>query len=156
MAHVDSTGSHCGIKGTLARLYRCIPGPTSTAFAGQCAECQKQAKHTKQRVSLHPLPIVGTQIRRITFDIVGLYPRTACGFRYILSSNCYFSRYPEATPLKWLMRVASGSKVKRTTQCVSSDFDCTKAQLLQLHTSQFSNRTLPDCLTTPHRGSNKG
>ena len=35
-------------------------------------------------------------------DLVGPYPRTSRGFKYLLTCVCYFSRYPEGIPLKKL------------------------------------------------------
>jgi len=53
--------------------------------------------------SFTSLPIIGTPFKRIDFDSVGPYPRTARGYKYILigiflslSSYHYFSRYLEA------------------------------------------------------------
>ena len=34
------------------------------------------------------------------FDIVDPYPRTKSGFKYILTTIYYFSRYPDVIPLK--------------------------------------------------------
>ena len=48
----------------------------------------------------HPLQIIGMPFKRIAFDLVGQYPRTSRGHKYILPSICYFSRYPEIIPLK--------------------------------------------------------
>ena len=57
-------------------------------------------KKQRHRALLHPLPIIGTPFRSIAFDIVGPYPRTSRGYKYILTSICYFSWYPEALSLK--------------------------------------------------------
>ena len=48
------------------------------------------------------------------FDIVDPYPKTKSGFKYILTTICYFSRYPDAIPLKKVdeQSVASGMMVK--------------------------------------------
>ena len=104
LAHDGDLGGHCGVKRTLQRLYQCVTWPNvsrdTSKYVKVCEMCQKQAKHVHSKAPLHPLPIVGKPFHCIAFDIVGSYPRTSRGFKYILTSICYFSRFPEAIPLK--------------------------------------------------------
>jgi len=103
-AHSSDLSGHCGVKRTLKRLYSCVTWPNISRdvrkYVQDCGPCQKQARCNKSKAPLHPLPIVGTPFKRIAFDLVGPYPCTSKGHKYILTSICYFSRYPEAIPLK--------------------------------------------------------
>ena len=53
------------------------------------------------------MPLVGRPFKRIAFDLVGPYSRTkGKNHRYLLTSICYFSRYPEAIPLSKINEVS--------------------------------------------------
>ena len=47
-----------------------------------------------------PLPVITTPFERIAFDPVGPLPRTNQGHKYLLTSICLSSTFPEAVPLK--------------------------------------------------------
>ena len=111
IAHDSDLGGHCGVKRTLKRLHSCVIWPNInrdvTNHVRQCGPCQKYSKYHKSKAPLHPLPIVGMPFQRIAFDLVGPYPRTKRNHKYLLTSICYFSRYPEAIPLmnaQWLQQ----------------------------------------------------
>ena len=70
---------------------------------------QKQARSHRSKAPLYPLPVVGTPGKRIAFDLVGPYPCTSRGHKYILTSICYFSRYPEAILLKRVDEISVAS-----------------------------------------------
>ena len=65
-----------------------------------CPECQKAAKPVNHRAPLRPLPVIREPFSRIAFDLVGPLPRTKQGHKYLLTSICLGSKYPEAVPLK--------------------------------------------------------
>lgn len=49
---------------------------------------------------MQPLPTIEEPWQRVAIDIVGPLPRTANGYRYILTIMDFASRYPEAVPLR--------------------------------------------------------
>ena len=104
LAHSSLTGGHFGRKKTQAKIRHHFtwPGVTTDVqqFCQTCPECQKAAPHTHQRAPLQPLPVITTPFAKIAFDIVGPLPKTKSGFKYLLTSMCYASKYPEAIPLK--------------------------------------------------------
>ena len=103
-AHSSDLSGHCGFKHTLKRLYSCVTWPNINRYVKKYildyGPCQKLARHHRFKAPLHPLPIVHTPFKRIAFDLAGPYPYSSRGRKYILTSICYFSRYPEAIPLK--------------------------------------------------------
>ena len=104
VAHDSDLGGHCGVKRTIKKLLPCVTWPNInrdvTKYIRDCGPCQRQAKCSKQNAPLHPLPTIGVPFKCMAFDIVGPYARTKSGFKYILSTIYYFSRYPDAIPLK--------------------------------------------------------
>ena len=92
------------MKRTLKRLLSCVIWPNINRdvinHVRQCGPCQKHSKYHKSKAPLHPLPIVGRPFQRIAFDLVGPYPRTKRNYKYLPTCICYFSRYPEAIPLR--------------------------------------------------------
>ena len=104
IAHDSDLGGHCGVKRTLKRLHSCVIWPNInrdvTNHVRQCGPCQKHSKYHKSKAPLHPISIVGRPFQHIAFDLVGPYPRTKRNHKYLLTSICYFSRYPEAIPLR--------------------------------------------------------
>ncbi len=68
-----------------------------------CKYCDK-CQHTnnvlqKPRSKLHPIP-VSKVWDRVGIDLVGPLPETKCGNKYIVTLSDYFSKWPEAAPLK--------------------------------------------------------
>lgn len=68
-----------------------------------CKHCDK-CQHTnnvlqKPRSELHPIP-VSKVWDRVGIDLVGPLPETKCGNKYIVTLSDYFSKWPEAAPLK--------------------------------------------------------
>ena len=45
-------------------------------------------------------PVRVNPLGKVAFDLVGPLPKSASGFRYILTMMDLFSKYPEAIPLK--------------------------------------------------------
>ena len=63
-------------------------------------ECQKAQKKQSMRAPLIPLPVIETPFHRVAFDLVGPLPRSKSGMKYILTSTCLASKYPEAIALR--------------------------------------------------------
>jgi len=63
----------------------------------------------KLDMAMLKLPFIHCQLlvsnSNAAFDLVDPYLRTTHSYKYLLTAICYFSRYPEAIPLKKLMSV---------------------------------------------------
>ena len=104
MAHSELVSGHFGVKKTYAKLARHFIWPRMwvevKAFVRTCGGCQKASRNTNSRAPLHPLPCIGEPFQLVAFDLVGPLPRSAGGFKYILTMMDMFTKYPEAIPLK--------------------------------------------------------
>ena len=63
------------------------------------------AKQSNNRVPLISILVITTPFTKIAFDIVGPLPRTRSGYKYILTSMCYGTKYPEAIALKKIVTI---------------------------------------------------
>lgn len=63
---------------------------------------------------LVPLPVISTPWDRVAFNVVGPLPKSRKGYRYILTSMDYASRYPEAIPLKRIDAVTVAEAMVQT------------------------------------------
>ena len=43
---------------------------------------------------------MGVPFQKVALDIVGPLPRTKHGNKYLLTTMCYYTKFPEAIPLK--------------------------------------------------------
>ena len=66
----------------------------------QCTACQKAGRAGVGKALLHPLPVVDTPFSKVAFDLVGPLPQSKAGYKYILTSICLATKYPDAIPLK--------------------------------------------------------
>ena len=67
----------------------------------RCDVCQRTSKKfEKPSAQLHPIKIKDTVWHRIAIDLVGPLPETSRGNKYLITCTCYFSKWPEAAPLK--------------------------------------------------------
>ena len=69
-------------------------------LCSQCVLCQKASRAGVGKAPLHPLPVLDVPFSKLAFDLVGPLPRTKSGYKYLLTSICLASKYPEAIPLK--------------------------------------------------------
>ena len=69
-------------------------------LCSQCVPCQKTSQRGVGKAPLQPLPVLDVPFSKLAFDLVGPLPRTKSGYRYLLTSICLASKYPEAIPLK--------------------------------------------------------
>ena len=65
-----------------------------------CEACQKVAKNMPKSAPLQPVCIISEPFERVAFDIVGPLTRSKQGYKYILTTICFASRYPDAIPLR--------------------------------------------------------
>ena len=97
IGHGGLAAGHFDRKETRARLARYFMWPgihrDIQELCRTCPECQKAGTHPIVKAPLQPLPCV---FQKVAFDIV----RTTTRFRYLLTCMCYYTKYPEAIPLK--------------------------------------------------------
>ena len=55
---------------------------------------------SKKRAQLCLIKVKDTLWHRIGIDLVGPLPETFRGNKYLITCTCYFSKWPEAAPLK--------------------------------------------------------
>ena len=67
----------------------------------RCDICQRsQKKFSNKALKLHPIPVKDIVWHRIGVDLVGPLPETSRGYKYLITCTDYFSKWPEAAPLK--------------------------------------------------------
>ena len=67
----------------------------------RCDVCQRTSKKfEKPSAQLHPIKVKDTVWHRISIGLVGPLPETSRGNKYLITCTCYFSKWPEAAPLK--------------------------------------------------------
>ena len=65
-----------------------------------CAECQRCQKPKARKAPLMPRPVLSEPFEALAFDLVGPMEPGQGGCRFILTSICMASRWPEAVPLR--------------------------------------------------------
>ena len=65
-----------------------------------CDQCQRNNKRLKKPTgSLHPIPVISKLWCQVGMDLVGPFPETMRGNKYIVTLTDYFSKWAEAAPL---------------------------------------------------------
>ena len=104
LAHSSMLGGHFSHGKTIALLNRKFTWPRMSVdvknLCSQCTSCQKASRAGVGKAPLQPLPVLDVPFTKLAFDLVGPLPRTKSGYRYLLTSICLASKYPEAIPLK--------------------------------------------------------
>lgn len=103
MAHSIPISGHLGRKKTTDRIFQRFYWPgiyqDVREMCKRCPTCQLTARHKHHKAPLIPLPVVEEPFHRIAMDMVGPLPRSKAGYRYILTTCDYGTRYPEAITL---------------------------------------------------------
>src|SRR6218665_2225944 len=105
-AHESLMSAHQGIKKTQDKISAVFYWPSMLndvkAHVINCDLCSDGlVKQGLTKAPLGHLPLVGEPFRSISVDIAGpIEPRSASGYRYILSIVDMATRFPEAIPLK--------------------------------------------------------
>ena len=104
LAHSSILGGHFSHSKTTELLNRKFTWPRMSIdvknLCSQCVPCQKASQRGVGKAPLQPLPVLDVPFSKLAFDLVGPLPRTKSGYRYLLTSICLASKYPEAIPLK--------------------------------------------------------
>lgn len=69
-------------------------------WVAECKICQKSTNPRGNTAPLHPLPVVAEPWDFVAMDIVGPFPRTKRGHKYLLTLIDLSTRFPEAIPVK--------------------------------------------------------
>ena len=95
---------HLGYKKVLEIIQRQFLRPSIykdvLGWCKQCDRCQKTKKTNVPRAPLQQIPVITEPFEKVAFDIVGPFPRSKNGYKYVLSAICLASRFPEAIGLK--------------------------------------------------------
>ena len=70
------------------------------AHAITCKHCQVYKRATPTKAPNQPMPVISEPFKKLAVDLVGPFPRSKHGFKYILTGICLASRYPEAIPIR--------------------------------------------------------
>ena len=62
--------------------------------------CQLHRKEKPTRAPMVPMPVLSVPFEVVAIDLVGPFPRSRKGFKYLLTAICLASRYPEAELLR--------------------------------------------------------
>ena len=104
LAHSGVASGHFGVKKTYAKLASHFTWPRMFVQTKElvriCPGCQRAAKNMFARAPLQPLPCIGEPFKVVAMDLVGPLPRTASGYKYLLTLMDLHTKYPEAIPLK--------------------------------------------------------
>ena len=104
LAHSSMLGGHFSHTKTTELLNRRFTWPQMSVdvknLCRQCVPCQKASNANVGKAPLKPLPVLDVPFSKLAFDLVGPLPRTKSGYKYLLTSICLASKYPEAIPLK--------------------------------------------------------
>lgn len=102
-AHGGSASGHFGVRKTLGRLKQRVywvgMRKDATEWCRSCDVCC--AKMGPGRRTVAPLQVyqVGAPMERVAVDIVGPFPKTVRGNRFVCVAMDYFTKWPEAFPL---------------------------------------------------------
>ena len=104
LAHSSMLGGHFSHGKTTELLNRRFTWPRMSVdvktLCSQCVPCQKASRARIPKAPLQPLPVLDVPFSKLAFDLVGPLPRTKSGYKYLLTSICLASKYPDAIPLK--------------------------------------------------------
>ena len=103
--HDGILGGHLSARKTLSRLKRKYYWPTmaedTKKWCKSCTLCLTRKDTNKiTKVPLKPIPPPAAPMEMTAMDILGPFPETADGNKYILVFSDYFTRWPEAFAIK--------------------------------------------------------
>ena len=69
-------------------------------YIKQCLTCQRNRKAKPTKAPMIPMPVLSVPFEVVAIDLVGPFPRSRKGYKYLLTLLCLASKYPEAEPLR--------------------------------------------------------
>ena len=101
--HDEVTGGHFGILKTYGKLRKQYYWKNMFTdcehWVKSCPDCNtKKTPRTLSRAPLLPIPVEGP-FDRLAVDVLGPFPPTDSGNRYIICFSDYLTRWPEAFPV---------------------------------------------------------
>ena len=69
-------------------------------YCESCPECQRMNKHGQKRVPMVERVTITEPFEQVALDLVGPMPIAKGGYRFILTSVCMASKWPDAVALK--------------------------------------------------------
>lgn len=98
--HDEATSGHLGYTRTLARIKQNYYWPRLAEevkhYVRTCLECQRRkAPPTKPAGLLHPVPVPETPFAQIGIDLLGPFPLSDSGNRWVIVATDYLTRYAE-------------------------------------------------------------
>ncbi|GFX39205.1 retrovirus-related Pol polyprotein from transposon 412 [Trichonephila clavipes] len=101
----DEIGGHLGVTKTKDRILRHFFWPNVyrdvEEFVKTCDSCQRVGKpRDKAKAPLKLVPIISEVFSKINIDTVGPLPVSTKQNRYLITSICVASKYPEAIPVE--------------------------------------------------------
>ena len=64
-----------------------------------CSDCQRYKRGTPSSAPNQTMPILTVPFEKMATDIVGPFPRSKLGFKYLLTTICLASKYPDVIPI---------------------------------------------------------
>ena len=99
LAHNHS--GHLGIAKVMAPFYT-RPGihKDVRAHCLTCPVCQVTKRAVPSLAPNQCMPVLSEPFEKMATDIVGPFPRSVRGFKYLLTTICLASKYPDVIPLR--------------------------------------------------------
>ncbi|CAL1291709.1 unnamed protein product [Larinioides sclopetarius] len=107
----ENTSGHLGVTKTKDRLARHFFWPKCYKdvenYVRSCDSCQKAGKpNEKKKAPLRLVPIIQEVFSKLNIDAVGPLPTNQNGKRFIITSICLSSKYPDAVPVTDLTSIS--------------------------------------------------
>jgi hypothetical protein len=143
LSHDDGFSGHFGVLKTIERLRDRFYWPTlAHDVTNYCQSCQTCAIHKRDYYhGMYPvgsLPLPKRLFGRMQIDLIGPFPVSTGGFRFILVCVCARTRWAEAFPLKT-------KTAQEVADCIVDELVCRYGvadELLTDHGSEFVNQLL--------------
>ena len=132
-AHDHMTAGHMGEKRTYQRLkekYYWVNYKEEVAlYCRQCVLCQRRKMPARAAKAPLKQALAGVPLEKIGLDLIGPLPLSHNGFKYLLSVQCYFTKWVEMYPLPDM-------KVETVADVLFREFICRYGLMRQLVTDQ--------------------
>ena len=136
LLHDNPTSGHLGVTKTVERVrQRFFWSGLRQDVESWCRNCELCCRRNNPRVKPHA-PLVTSKVgypgERVAMDIVGLFPKSANGNKYILVVSDYFTRWTEAFPIP-------NQEALTVARVFVNEYVCRYGVPVQLYTDQGRN-----------------